>query len=61
MKKEIIKVLANCELCQKNKYDRYTRMPMQITKRPFQRISVDIVGPLPQTPTGNKYLLNNFR
>ena len=37
-----------------------TRQPMQITDtatQPFERVQIDIVGPLPITPRGNKYIL----
>lgn len=53
-------VVDKCELCKKNKYLRRTKMPMEVTttaKKPFERIALDIVGPLPETMSGNKYLL----
>ena len=35
------------------------RAPMEIcpTVRPMQRVAMDILGPLPETPRGNKYIL----
>lgn len=60
MKRKIENVIKRCEICQKNKYGKQTKMPMEITstaKKPFERIALDIVGPLPETENGNKYLL----
>ena len=35
------------------------RAPLQSTvaSRPFERVALDILGPLPETPNGNKYIL----
>ena len=32
-------------------------IPMPIITTPFHRIAMDIVGPLPKTRSGNKYVL----
>lgn len=32
-------------------------MPMPLVEKPFQRIATDIVGPLPRSRLGNKYIL----
>ena len=32
-------------------------VPMPLIERPFQRIAMDIVGPLPRSKAGNKYNL----
>lgn len=60
MRKKIEEIVLNCEECQKNKITRKTKMPLVITttaKHPFEKIAMDIVGPLPETYLGNKYLL----
>lgn len=52
MRSDIESYVKTCKLCQTNKAFRQTnRAPMQITTtstRPFERISLDIVGPLPE-------------
>lgn len=61
MRQDIINFVKTCESCQRYKLDRNkTRQPMLITdtpKRPFEKIQMDIVGPLPITENGNRYLL----
>ncbi|XP_063831609.1 uncharacterized protein LOC135080816 [Ostrinia nubilalis] len=52
MKSDIEHYVKNCSACQSNKALRQiNRAPMQITTtstRPFERVSLDIVGPLPE-------------
>jgi hypothetical protein len=60
MKKDIKEFIKKCELCQKNKQSRKTKMPMVITttaSKPFEKCFLDIVGPLPETENGHKYIL----
>lgn len=60
MYRDIKKFIKKCELCQKNKFGRKTKIPMVITttsKTPFEKIFLDIVGPLAVTFGGNKYIL----
>lgn len=60
LKRDIKKFIKRCTLCQKNKLSKKTKMPMVITStasKPFERCFLDIVGPLPETETGNKYIL----
>lgn len=61
MKKDIKEYIKNCKSCQENKLDRKkSKQPMEITStstEAFQKVSVDIVGPLPVTENGNKYIL----
>ena len=60
MKQEISDFLVFCKDCQMNKLVRVkTRLPMKITDtptEPFERIQIDIVGPLPIT-NKNRYIL----
>lgn len=61
MKTHIRKFIKTCESCQINKTNtKPTKVKMEITttsERPFQRIAVDIVGPLPLTEEGNKFII----
>lgn len=58
--RDVIKYVKSCQMCAERK------TPMQLTaplgqpneaKRPFEQVSLDIVGPLPTTNSGDKYLL----
>ena len=60
MKKDVDLYVKNCIQCNKrNRPSRTLRAPMQLVKvsEPMQRIAVDIMGPLPLTEQGNKYVL----
>ena len=61
MKSDVRRVLGGCKTCMRNKLTRKgTRMPMIISdtpKEPFEKIQIDLVGPLPVTPRGNQYIL----
>ena len=52
--------VAGCEICTKRKEPNPTkRAPMQIVRSgfPMERIAIDILGELPITSDGNKYIL----
>lgn len=61
MKSDIKNFIKTCESCQKNKLVRKkSKEPMVITttsETPFERIFLDIVGPLPLSENGNKFIL----
>ena len=61
MRKDVEEFIKNCESCQKNKIsNKHTRQPLAITStasRPFEKIFLDIVGPLTPTFSGNNYIL----
>lgn len=60
MKKDIANYIASCDLCQRNKINRRTRMPMVITttaRKTGERWALDIVGPLPRTIDDYEYIL----
>lgn len=61
MRNEIQDYIRKCQSCQEQKLVRAkTRQPMLITDTPmeaFDKIALDTVGPLPVTPSGNKYIL----
>ena len=56
----IERFIKSCESCQKNKVSPVTKMPMMITtssSKPFERVFLDIVGPLISSYRQNKYIL----
>ena len=61
MKVDIQKYIQGCLQCQIKKLVRVkTKNPLVITDTPttaFEKISMDIVGPLPETKSGNLYIL----
>ena len=61
MRDQIRKFVRECETCKLYKAVRIkTKLPMRITDTPsesFEKIEIDIVGPLPETENGNKYIL----
>lgn len=61
MRAQIREYIKKCPVCQVNKTPNQTiREPMVITttaSRPFEKIYMDIVGPLPKSYTGNAYIL----
>jgi transposase InsO family protein len=61
MRREIEDYVKKCQSCQVNKLLKpRKKAPMEITTTavsPFERCSLDIVGPLPETEKGNKYIL----
>ena len=57
---DIAKYCRTCQVCQKSGSRHTPRarlIPMPIVQRLFQRIAMDIVGPLPKTSRGNRYIL----
>lgn len=61
MKGDIKYFLKLCQSCQRNKHEnKAARAPMEITttsERPFQRLALDVVGPLDLTENGNKFII----
>jgi hypothetical protein len=61
MKQDVEEYMKRCEKCQLNKLLRpKCKAPMEImstVKHPFQKCTVDIVGPMTETVLGNKYIL----
>lgn len=61
MKSDIKNLIKHCQSCQTNKHDNKTvRAPMEITttsERPFQRLAIDVVGPLDLTENGNRFII----
>lgn len=61
MKRDIHNLIKSCISCQLNKKEnKKAKAPMEITTtsvRPFQRLAIDIVGPLPITENGNRFIM----
>lgn len=61
MKNDIAAYVNSCSECQQNKHSRQpSKLPLVITDtstEPFQKISLDFVGPLPLTINGNQHVL----
>lgn len=61
MKNDVKEFINSCKECQENKTNRHPiRAPMEITttcNKPFEVVALDIVGPLPETFNGNKFIL----
>lgn len=60
MQKDIIEYVSKCEQCQKQKYSIRTKQPMIVTSTAnsaFEKIFLDIVGPLPKDQQNNSYVL----
>lgn len=58
---DVQSLIRNCKDCHSRKLVRAkTRDPMLITDTPieaFEKLSLDTVGPLPATPSGNRHIL----
>lgn len=46
-----------CQKAAKKPHYKAPLIPMPVIATPFQRIAIDIVGPLPRTTRGNKFIL----
>ena len=61
MRREIEEYIKQCKSCQVNKtLTPRHKAPMEVTttaERPFEKCYLDVVGPLPVTQEGNKYIL----
>lgn len=58
--RDISKFCQNCEQCQKatgRKAVRAPLIPLPIIAQPFTRIAMDMVGPLPRSRRGHRYVL----
>ena len=60
MKNDIMQHVANCPICiaHSRKKVKAPMGEMPLATAPMQIVSMDLVGPLPISPTGNQYLLN---
>ena len=60
MKKDIKNYIKRCASCQENKVNfKPLKAPLEITStssRAFEKLAIDVVGPLPLTENGNKFI-----
>ena len=57
---DVAEYCCTCKVCQRSQPRRPQRapmVPMPLIAKPFQRIAMDIVGPLPRTLHGNRFIL----
>ena len=60
LRRKLSRFLRQCEVCEKTKPSTKTvRAPMKkcATERPMQRIAIDVLGPLPETEAGNRFIV----
>lgn len=60
LRKDVEKMVKNCKECQLNKHTRIRKTPMSITdtaEKGFDKVFIDIVGPLSETDLGHRYVL----
>lgn len=60
MSGDVKQYVRECRVCQERKTPAGLRVPLAEVpgaSRPFEQVSLDIVGPLPSTAAGNRYLL----
>eukprot|EP01083_Nonionella_stella_P144882 453096_1 len=63
MREEVHKMVSTCHVCQSAKKGRNIplhsgRIQTFAANKPFELISIDICGPLPQTATNNRYIVS---
>ena len=60
LQEKVAKLIHTCVVCERTKPTlQHNRAPMKtcIADRPMQRIAVDVLGPLPESTKGNKYII----
>lgn len=60
MNEDIINYVSKCIICKKTKVTTHTKLPMKIISpatRVYQKLHMDIVGPIAESELGNKYIL----
>lgn len=61
MNHDVAEFIQKCTSCQKNKIiNSHVKAPMVITTnslKPFEKIFIDVVGPLPRTHLNHAYIL----
>ena len=56
---DVQSIVASCGLCKQAmmKQDQYPRLPTGVPQKPFDKVAIDLVGPLRKSYTGNVYVL----
>jgi hypothetical protein len=58
MRQTIQKYVANCEVCQREgRRQKNERLRTIKVNQPFEKVGIDIVGPLPKTKNSNSYIV----
>jgi hypothetical protein len=60
MQEDVIQIIRNCEVCQRVKLGKDLRLKLRISDtqpEPWKKVYLDIVGPLPTSEEGHKYIL----
>jgi len=61
MKREIIEYINNCDICNSRRGTgtkiKVPLQPIPVPSSPMETIAMDVIGPLPETSKGNKYIL----
>ena len=57
-KKDVVRYCDTCQSCQEKRKPRAkaSLMKFPVPSRPFERLGLDILGPLPRTDSGNQYI-----
>ena len=55
--KEFCRSCGSCQKCSPKKPPRAPLIPLPVIEEPFRRVAMDIVGPLPRSRSGNRYIL----
>ena len=58
--KDVEDFCRSCQVCQKFSKQKVVKaplIPLPVVTEPFRRVAMDIVGPLPRTKLGNRYIL----
>ena len=59
-RRDVVNWCKSCELCAAHKSPprkRKAKLQTELSSHPFQRVAMDILGPLPQSVRGSKYIL----
>ena len=55
--KEFVRSCAGCQRAARNSNAKAPLQPLPCVSEPFEKVAFDLVGPLPRTSSGNKYIL----
>ena len=58
--KQFVRSCAGCQRAARNSNSRAPLMPLPCVAEPFEKVTFDLVGPLPRTSSGNRYILTKM-